>query len=79
MNEEEKARVRAWKRGMEEVNRITREENRRRTPEERLHRVMMLMASRGMYGREHSTTDRLTAAQARWVAAVDALRVRAHA
>jgi hypothetical protein len=71
VNEEEKARVRAWKRGMEEVNRITREENRRRTPEERLAETLSLMDQRGLFGRDARSPDDLTPSRKRWRMAVE--------
>lgn len=63
---------------MEEVNRLVREENRRRTPEERLARVFSLMAARGVFAPVQSgPEDSLTIAQLRWYRATEALRERA--
>jgi hypothetical protein len=42
VDEELKEQMRAWKRGHELVNAFVREENRRKTPEERLKEVCQL-------------------------------------
>ncbi|MFN0145119.1 MAG: hypothetical protein ACKVT1_01300 [Dehalococcoidia bacterium] len=44
MDEETKEQIRAWKRGHEMVNAVVREENRRKTPEERLWELCLLYA-----------------------------------
>jgi hypothetical protein len=79
VNEEEKEQIRAWKRGMDEVNRYIRHENRVRPREERMRDVLALMASRDMFGRKHPPPRELTEEQLRWSRAVDAIRARDNA
>jgi hypothetical protein len=77
VDEETKEKVRAWKRGMEEMNRFVREENRRRTPEERLQNVLRLMARAGIGPRNQGPERELTPAQQRWIKAAERFLARA--
>jgi hypothetical protein len=45
VDEELKEQIRAWQRGHEMVNAFVREENRRKSPEERLDATLQLMAA----------------------------------
>jgi hypothetical protein len=57
VDEELKEQMRAWKRGHELVNEFVREENRRRTPEERLAGAFELMAAGRQLFPDRSTRE----------------------